>query len=342
MEKNKDEELDFLAPEENESINEKKLSVNSADDIFAESGHIFADDNLQEKFEEKNQGKRKVDFYTSNYPDKKNLRRMNFGLWLSESRGSINRFFIIFLSVLSLGFFVFSVISLVNYIKAGDPTIQMVENNLTFKSNVKQLVFSQVNVFPGSDKIDLAILVKNENPNFYVSFDYCFNQGDKAVSCGQNFILPSEEKYVIAFSVKPLDQPGDYSFVISKMSWSRISKSIANYEDYYKQRLGVLIEDVSFNSSLKKASSYSDTNNLDFTLLNPTAFSYFELPLNILVFSGTELSGVNRHTVDSFYSGESRQINLSWTAPLGTANRVEIKPSLNIFDDNVFIKYGGN
>lgn len=218
----------------------------------------------------------------------------------------------------------------------------MVENNLNFQSNVKQLVFSQVNVFPSLESDDLAILVKNENPNFYVSFDYCFKQGETAVSCGNNFILPNEEKYVIDFSVKPLNQKEEYSFVISRMSWSRISKSIANYEEYHKQRLGVLIENISFNSSTRKSSSYSDSNSLEFSLLNPTAYSYFELPLDILVFSGAELVGVNRHTIEYFYSGDSRQINLSWTAQLGNANRVEIKPSLNIFDDSVFIKYRGN
>ena len=339
MEKNKDEELDFLAQEMNKDNYKRKSSLNSSDDIFADSSHVYGDNRDEAEIGEKRRKEINPDYH---YPDQKSLKRMNFGLWLSENRKNINTFFIIFLSALSLGFFSFSVVNLYSYIKSGDPRAEMTEENLIIKSNVQQLSFSQVKHLPGSEKDDLAILVKNDNANYYVVFDYCFNQGDNELSCGKNFILPSEEKYIVAFSVDSSLKKEDYSFNISKMSWTRISKSIVNYELYHKQRLGVAVKELSFNSPLKSHSSAYNANNLEFTLINETAFSYFELPLDILFFSGSELRGVNRHIVNNLYTGESRQINLNWSAPLAGSDRVEVRPSLNIFDENEFIKYKGN
>ena len=319
MDKFKDEELDFLT----QAKDRKGINLNL--DI--------------DKHEQDAEG----DFNPDEYLDKKSLQRMNIGLWLSENRKKIIRFFVILLIIISIGFFSFSIYNLVIYLQSDNPNDLIHDNNLSQnQTQISPLLFSGVSVLGDDLKNDLAISVKNNNQRFYAKFDYCFLKGEVEVACGQDFILPTEEKYILAFDIDSLVASGEFSFVISKISWNRISRDISDYSNFYQERFNLSISDINFSSAIVPGVNLNNLNNLEFYIQNNSAYSYYEVPLNILVFNGEDLRGVNKYIVNNFYSGENKRINLSWSANLGGAQRVLIVPAINIFDNNVFLRYRGN
>lgn len=346
MDKFKDEELEFLAREEkvaNQELDdlgpesEIKLNnpINQRASVFANVKPIT---NIEKKIDNDLD-----DFNPEDYLDKKAFKRMSIGLWLSENKKNINKVIVVLLILISATFFIYSLYNLVIYLKAGNPAEGLVDNNLSRSPDqVKPLIFSQVKVFPNNLKNDLAILVNNNNPRFYANFDYCFKKGDVEISCGQNFILPNSEKYILDFGIETSSIEGNFSFSISKIAWKRVSREIVDYQNFQDERLNFEIYNINFKPSASVVSANIDLNSLAFSFENASSYSYYEVPLNILLFDGDELKGINRYIINNFYTGEMRRVNLTWASDLRQAKRTLILPELNIFDENIFLKYRGN
>lgn len=336
MDNYKDEEHELLSDEEKQK--EKKGALLSGlDNIFSDRKSGLEDENKSSDLKDKESDD------DNHYIDKRKLKRMNFGLWLSESRPSINKIITVILIIISVGFFAYSLYSLGVYLKAGDPNLEINDDNLILiKNEIKPLVFSEISVLPNNLKNDLAILVSNENPRFYAKFDYCFKRGEVEIECGTSFILPGQKKHIIAFANDAYLGEGDYQFSVSKISWNRISREILDYPAYHKERLDFLIDDLSFKAAAGSLSSNIDLNALEFSVINNTAFSYHQVPLNILIYSEQKLIGVNRQVLEKFRTAQERKVNLNWPGDLRGANRVEVIPVIDIFNESVFLKYQGS
>ena len=336
MDKFKDEELEFLT-QENKAKNEDK-----ANSPLNQRANVFTDIKPVDKAKLK-VDKNEDDFNPDDYLDKQSLRRMNIGLWLSENRKNIIKAIVVLLILISATFFIYSVYNLVIYLKAGNPADGLVDNDLMRNPDQTQpLVFSQVQIIPNNSKSDLAILVSNSNPRFYADFDYCFKRGELEISCGQSFILPNSEKYILAFEVESLSGGENISFSASRVSWQRVSREIVNYQSFHDERLNFNIHDINFKPAASRVSANVDLNSLEFSFENVSPYSYYEVPLNILFLDGDQLKGINRYIINNFYTGETRRVNLTWTSDLREAKRTLILPEINIFEEGVFLKYRGN
>ena len=346
MENNKDEgqEIDSMnkkieSIEAEEDANSLK-SYPVKDDGFKGARNVFSDVKPIGAVEEK---KVDEDYDPEDYLDKSAFKRMGIGLWLSENRKNITKIIAIILIIISAVFFIYSVYNLIIYFQSEDPTQGLLEDNIRQNpSQIIPLTVSGVYSFRNNLESDLVVSIINENPRFTASFQYCFKRGDTEVSCGTDFILPSEEKYVIDFKTDALLGEGAYQFDLVSVSWNRIAREIIDYNYFYNERLNFVVSDLNFSPSSARISANIDLNSLDFNIENRTAYSYYEVPLNILIFSGNSLAGVNRNVINNFITGESRSINLSWSADLRSANRVVVLPSINLFDQNVYLRYRGN
>ncbi len=336
MDKFKDEELEFLA-QENKTENEVK-----GNNLLDKRANVFSDVKKTATVKKKID-KNKDDFNVDDYLDKQSLRRMNIGLWLSENRKNIIKAIVVLLILISAAFFIYSVYNLVIYLKAGNPADDLINNDLVRNQNqIQPLVLSEVKILPNNFKNDLAISVNNNNPRFYANFEYCFKKGELEVSCGQNFILPNSEKYILAFGVETLSGGENFSFSVSEISWQRIPREIINYQSFHDERLNFDIHDINFKPATSRASVNIDLNSLEFSFENVSPYSYYAVPLNILLLNGDELKGVNRFIINDFYTGETRRVNLTWTSDLRETKRTLILPEINIFEEDVFLKYRGN
>ncbi len=296
--------------------------------------------------EENLNGKNK-DIDLKNYNDEADisLKRMNFGLWVAEHRRRIIKIVIISLILLSAFFFIYSSYNYIVYFISGDPNSQLINNNLSFASRqvTSDLETSALQVFDLDDHSDLVIQVSNPNDKFMANFSYCFKQADKDIACGKSFILPSGKKSILALARDFSGSRSEMSFVISDVFWRRIdAHQIPNWADFFNQRLDFAISDMKFASAAQ--SGLSDKVNLstfDFSVKNQTAYGYYEAPLDIFLYSGSEIVAVNRYILQNFLPGETRSVNISWPGSFSSVNRTEVVPDINIMDDSVYLKYQG-
>ena len=289
----------------------------------------------------------KSDINLKNYQDLDGLtvKKMNFGLWLSENRRRILRFFTIILVVLSAFFFIYSSYYYIIYFITGESDIGLLDNPINYpRTSSEELNIAPVQVLKAGDLIDLAVQLKNVNSNFSASFTYCFIQGDnQEFACGGGFILPSQTKYLLALGQSLKDPNSRPAFKIKDIFWQRVNlHTIPDYSSFSTQRLNFSIQNLIFsNSSRSGLSDKIFLNNLEFDINNQSPFGYYEVPLNILLYSGSELVGVQRYLLNDFLAEEKRHIDISWSGSLPMITKTEVQPDINILDESIYLKYKG-
>lgn len=273
------------------------------------------------------------------------LREMKFGLWLSQKRRFFVKLLTVILIVISAFFFIFSTYSYIIYFLAGDPNNQaLVETFVRSPRKITEdLVVNQPFVFSVADKTDLAVLIQNPNEKFMANFNYCFQQAENNLVCGEGFIMPQEEKFITALGLDIDNRTTGVSFNLSEIFWRRIdSRKVGNWADFSNNRLNFEVSDMDFVPGEKSSLSENiNLNTMKFSLANKSAYGYYEVPFDILFFRGPDLQGVNRIQLNNYLPGEKRNINLSWPGNLSGVTRTEIKPSINIMDDSVYLPYRG-
>lgn len=285
----------------------------------------------------------------SKYKDLNGLSvgKMEFGLWLSENRGRIMKIVIIGLIALSVFFFVYSSYNYAVYFLTGstqEDAIALIKSNVTSQRNVTaDFVVSAPQIFKSGEAYDLVVSIKNPNDKFYANFTYCFLNGSQELACGSNFIMPGEEKYVSVLGQKIDTAALTVSFKFNTTSWRRVDTHIIpDWNSLANSRLNFYFEGI--NLSLANESGLSEQiglDSLEFTVTNRTSYGYYEVPLSISFYSGSELVGVNRYIMKSFLASESRFVRLSWLGGLSGVTRTEIRPELNLSDDSIYLNYQG-
>lgn len=293
---------------------------------------------------EKNKNKNDLDLKKYKDLDGLTLSEMNIGLWFSEHRKMMTKTLTIFLIIISAFFFVYSTYNYIMYFLSGAVDNQT-ESQVTSPRNVvTEMAIAPVEAFNNSENYDLAVLLKNPNDSFSAEFDYCFNQGVTEIACDHSFILPSEQKYVMSLGLNINPAVAAPTFVIKDIFWSRVNKRvIPDWQAYYNARLNFAITDITFLGASKSGLSENlRLNSLSFQATNNSPYSYYEVPFDILLYSGSHLAGVQRSVVNNFLAGENRSIKLTWSGDQGSISRVEITPRLDINNQDIYLKYQGS
>lgn len=273
------------------------------------------------------------------------VRAMDFGLWLAKNRRKLIRGVIGFLIAVSAFFFIFSIYNLFIYLN--DDSNDSTNNNLIMSPRkvTEDLQSSAPQIFKSNGRYDLAVKLRNPNEKFSADFKYCFVRAALEIACGDGFVLPGEEKYLLALGRDLSAGTDGVIFKITDIAWQRLDgHQVPNWTEFAGARLNFAVMNINFSSADESGlSDKIDLNNLAFSIKNQSPYGYYEAPLNILFYSGSELIGVNRYLLINFLAGEKRDVNLIWPGALRAAGRVEITADLNILDADVYLKYqGGN
>lgn len=272
------------------------------------------------------------------------LKKLDFGLWLSENRKKFRQLLTIALMIVSAAIFSYSAYNYFIYFKSGDPNDQGANSSVPMSPRqvVTDLEVSAPQVFSGSATSDLAVKLNNPNDKFMASFKYCFVQANQNLICGQSYIMPSEEKYILAFGQVLGGGSSNITFNISEISWQRIdAHQIPNWNDYAASRLNFLVANLKLTpAQISSLSQKIGLNILEFSIKNKTPYSYYKIPLNLLFFSGENLVGVNRYFLENFLTGETRDVKIVWTGSLSNVDQTRIQPDINLLDSSVYLPYG--
>jgi len=287
--------------------------------------------------------KAKTDSRLENYQDASGLswRQMNFGLWLAENRRNITRAIIILLILISAFFFIFSSYSYLVYFLRGPVDNQPESQVLSPRNPINEMTIGSLEIFQNTDSYDLAVRLQNNNDNFSAEFNYCFYQGEITLDCRKGYILPSEDKYLLSLGLELQDLKA-VSFQINDIFWTRVNRrQIPDWAAFFKERINFETANINFlNASRSGLSENIRLNSLEFDFINHSAYSYFNAPLNIYFYNGSDLIGVKSYVVRNFLTGETRPIKIVWSGDLEEANRIEIVPNINILDDQVYLRFG--
>ena len=269
------------------------------------------------------------------------LKRMNFGLWLSESRAKIMKSIVIFLIALSAFFFVYSTYNYLIYFLNGTE-IDPVNVNILSPRQVSDMIIGSPQVFRSGEGYDMIVDLNNPNDKYSGAYSFCFYTDETNIKCGSDFILPGEKKYATALGQKINTQVA-VGFKITSINWQRFdNRKIPSWTTFSNERLNFRVENLKLVPAEKSGLSEKiGLDLLEFSIVNNTNFAYLEVPLIITFYNGQSLVGVNSYLLKNFISGETKSVRLSWPGDLGDVTRTEIRPSLNILDDSIYLNYQG-
>lgn len=280
------------------------------------------------------------------YDDPINIspKNLEFGLWLAKNEKSIYKIIVITLASIAAGFLLYSGYGYFYYFVFGreqDKTMFGDSSaldivNYRLQNQALDLQISGVKSLKNNNSTDFVARLKNVNLRHSANFDFCFTAQDQEF-CGKSFILPGEEKDLVFINNSDEKLSVAPQFNIKSILWQKINAGeIPDWNAYRAQRLN-------FEISTPNFSRYPDNlYHLEFTIKNNSPFSYFEVPLNMIIKKGSEIIAVNRYVIRNLNSGETRNIDFSWSEGANLGGTISIIPDLNILNQNVYKPYGVN
>ena len=277
-------------------------------------------------------------------------KQLNIGLWIAKNKRNFIISVIVILILLSAGFFLYSGYNYASYLLEGKEYDQQLVDDLSEYDNasanyrlnnpVESLEINFLQSFKIKDKVDLISEVHNPNGRYYANIEYCFVSGETELLCDSDFIFPLETKHLIALAIDN-NTAQKAELRLSSVSWSRINAhKYPDWSNYYSEHLNFETKNIKFRPA--RESPLSDKLSLDvleFDIKNKTAYSYWKVPLNIVLYNNSKIVGVYEHALNEFRSGTERPVRLVWPGSIVQADEVNIIPRLNILDPDIYIKY---
>jgi len=300
-----------------------------------------------------NNDRAKKDFDLNKYEDLEGmtLNKMKFGLWLSLNRKRIWKMTIIILIIASALMFIYSIYNYSYYLLYGRQADKELINELTANqvdlgayrdaNSPADLIIGSVSTFSVQGKYDFFVPLSNSNPKHTATFNYCLqNEDGSDVYCDQTFVLPESDKNIIIVGRDLSVKPQNPKFVVSGLFWQRLNThNIPDWQQYQNEHLNLQISNLKYIAP--ESTSKVPFHTLSFTATNFSPYHFARLPLDIILYNGDSVSGVNIYNLDNFLSGEERELSFSWLAAGERVSRVEIVPDVNLLDSGVYLPYQG-
>ncbi len=289
------------------------------------------------------QDKRKQsDDQIKQYQDPNQLipKNLEFGLWLANNKRKIVLWLTIILGIIAAAFVIYALYGYIYYFTIGKEQDKIMSeggavidiSDYRLQNRPSDLRIGTAKSLASDNGTDLTVKIANVNDKQYAAFEFCFISGEQE-ACGGDFILPQEEKEVVLLN-SSMPAGGSVQFEITKIYWQKLrAGEIPDWNFFKNQRLNLSFDDVRF-------STYSnDVAYLEFTITNNSAYSYFAIPLNIIVRRTDGIVALNRYVVQDLNSRTSREVRLLWPEGAAARGQVEIVPILNILDNRLYKPY---
>lgn len=276
------------------------------------------------------------------------MNTLEAGLWLAKNRHNLWRIFIFFLIAISAiswgytlyGFGSYLLVGMNNDTQMMKDFVQnkIISHDYLVQNAAKDLIYSTTGIINNEGKYDLYARIKNPNAKHSGLFSYCFTTTAEEKSCGSDFILPGEQKYVLLLAQNFKNRPSGVTFSVDNLTWQRLDGHIIpDWKKYRDDRLDFSINNTIFTpAASNEISEKINLNTLSFTAINNSAFSYWEVPFTIILSNGGKIVSLNKYITSNFISYDSREIKITWPGTIGSVNNINITPDINIVDGRVY------
>ena len=315
--------------------NEENTSMNSELD----------DEQLAQEFSEKSISKVNIDKYKD--LDGLTMKKLNFGLWYLEHKKLLLNLLYIFLALIGVVTWFIFFKTFGYYVMIGMKEDQklvadMVNNpgvthEQVLKTAAQAIQVKSADVILNSNgTYDIVTKISNLNKKYYSNFSYTFDINNEKIGPFNGFVLPSEEKFLILLDQEFSRRPNSVNLDIGN-SWNKINGHvIKDWPSYRDNYIDFTVENKEFSNP--RESNLSEKLNLsvvEFDITNNSAYSYYLIDLDILLYSRGKLSSVSKYSLEKFVSGETRHVNMTWPGKVTRADLVEVQANINIMADNI-------
>jgi len=205
----------------------------------------------------------------------------------------------------------------------------------TIARSATELQQEDVRLFSiGDNRYDFYAMLSNENQDWWVEFDYAFAYEDKETPKQHAVFLPTERKPVASLAITSQTSLRTTELLLSNIVWHRVDHhAIGDYQTWFAKRSALEFSEMSFT---KETSPTQTIGISHFTVENRTAYSYFNPTFYVLLKQGSSVVGVNRLTLASLDSLETKQVSLNWFGTIPAVTTVEVIADIAYFDPTIY------
>lgn len=269
---------------------------------------------------------------------------LKLSYWYVNNKIKLRKLLIVFLILISVALYGYSIYRAIDIFFISGKNYASDVNSLTVNAidyqqyhqtqKPKQLTIDSFDALDGRDgRYDFIAKFSNSNENFVgriVTFQLV--AGNKVIAEKNTYIFPKESKYIGFFGVETGGESP--TLKLSKVDWQRVS----DFAPFASNHLNFEISNVKFTPAGQAGiRGQLPISNLNFTITNKTAYSYWHVGLYMILQGGSKPAGANYTTIDEFKSGESRDIEMRWYEPLAPVGGEEILPEVDILNPDSFM-----
>ena len=299
---------------------------------------------------------KEIDKKVKNYVSTEGIttKQLEIGLWYIEHKRQFKMVLIGCLILISAVSWAYVIYGFAYYIARGmneDEVLikELVQANGANHNYIKQIAAKNLALGPveiislSGKKYDLYTELKNDNQKWWAEFDYYFAAAGRKTEKTKGYILPEQTRYLTALAEDFSYYPEDGRLIIENINWRRINQhEIPDWEAYRASHLNIDSAEIKFiPARLNPLSEKLGLNQLSFKAINNTAYNYWSVGFNILLYGGGRITGLNHYILNDFMSGQTRLVEISWPGDLNRTDRVEIISEINPMKDDIYIKYDG-
>ena len=278
-------------------------------------------------------------------------KRLNFGLWFVRNRKKMLGILVIILLLVSMSTWLNTIYNFAYYFFEGAKKDELsvregIETGLSDRNLLddrlpKDIRVGEVFAIRSRDKVDFVTRIDNLNLEHYLHFTYSYLVGSEETEIGESFIMPGESKYLVQTAQTLERVSGNVSLNMIDLSWDRVSKhDIPDWNDYLNARTNFTVSNSEFLPA--KSSGLSEKiklNLLTFQIENDTAFNYWDINLNVLLYSRGAVIAVTKYNIEEFMSGELRNVSVTMPGDIGQVTDIQVFPEIDLSRDDIYMKF---
>ena len=294
-----------------------------------------------------NSNKIKID----KYKDEQGLteKKMNFGLWFVRNRK-------LFLGILVVVLLLVSIITWLNSIynfsyyffrgKAEDENVvrEAIKNQVPQAESrlvLKDIQKGSVSVLRVNDKVNFVVKIDNLNIDHWAYFKYSMLIDGQETEEINGFVLPGESKYLVQIGQSITGVNKNASLVLKDVLWHRVQKhKIEDWRAFSKLRLNMEVFDKEFLPA--KSSGLSEKimlSLLRYKVKNNSPFNYWDINFNIILYSRSNIIAVNRHAINEFLSGETREVSVIIPGDINRVTEIKVVPEIDLTRSDIYMQF---
>jgi len=183
---------------------------------------------------------------------------------------------------------------------------------------------------------DMIAPIENPNERWIASVTYHFEDGENITPEETAAVLPGAATYLGVLGYIASTTVSAPELVISATEWKTASaRRVPDPALYMEQRLDFNVGEPVI---VKPGTGKEDVKGyqIAFDITNATAYSYWSVPLWILLYHNSTQVGIEQAVLEPFLAGETKKVDVRSLLTNRSINKVEVIPRLNVFDEGVY------